>query len=176
MRCKFIVIAFIAFAISISLVGCGSKNKTENAGEKSKILPKFSFEGSNGKKYTDKDFRSGVGVMSFVASWCGPCGAELAEIDSIAQKYSKILALAVTYEPPEFYSELFDSLKIKIPLVQADSSFFAAIGISKLPTRLLIDKGKIISQIVGAPLPKDSEFYKKLKQALGIEDTSTHGN
>ncbi len=172
MRSKFIGIAFIALAISISLVGCGSKNETENTSEKLKILPKFSFEGKDGKKYTDKDFRSGVGVISFVASWCGPCGTELVELDSIAQKYSKILALAVTYEPPEFYAELFDSLKIKIPIVRADSSFFAAMGISKLPTRILIDKGKIISQIVGAPLPKNPEFYKKLKQALGIVDTS----
>ncbi|MCD6418725.1 TlpA family protein disulfide reductase [bacterium] len=164
-------IIWITALLSILITtGCGSGDERTEKAENIRKLPEFSLENDNGQKYTQKNFRDNVGIISFVASWCGPCGVELTELDSIAQKYSEIIALAVTYEPPEFYRELIDSLKIKVPIFQADSSFFVSMGVSKLPTRMLIKDGYIISQVVGAPISKNSTFEDKLKDALGIKE------
>lgn len=161
---------FAMMFIILICVGCGRKEGTNEDNAERLMLPKFSADASNGEHYSHKQFFDGVGVMSFVASWCGPCGAELVELDSLARKYSKLLALAVTYEPPEFYDALIESLKIDVPIVRVDSTFFISLNVSRLPTRFLIDKGKIIFCVTGAPLPSDGKFDACLKNALGIEE------
>ena len=174
------VIKYIApmfLAVVVLLQGCGgSSERNENtAGAKRTALPKFKYIAQNGREFTQKDFQKGVGVISFVASWCRPCDTELVQLDSLARKFPKILALAVTYEPPEFYREIFDSLGLNIPLVKADSSFFAVLGVSQLPTRVLVRNGNVVYRLIGAPTPQDSIFIAKLSDALGILNEKRQG-
>jgi len=168
---KIVWIFLVSFMI-IFIISCGS-SKTSKDGEQSyEPLPKFELIGFDGKEYTNKSFVKGVGIISFVASWCGPCCMELVELDSLAERYNEIFTLAVTYEPPEFYKAILDSIKVKIPIAMADSNFFKKLGINAFPTRILVQKGKIIARTIGAPKPADSKFSRCLLKALGIKDST----
>ncbi len=167
---KIVWILLALFAIAL-IIGCGSSDKSKGDEQSYEPLPKFELIGFDGNEYTNKPFAKGVGIISFVASWCGPCCTELLELDSLAKTYNEISALAVTYEPPEFYKAILDSIKVKIPIAMADSGFFKKLGINAFPTRILVQKGKIIARTVGAPKPADSKFSRCLLKALGIEDS-----
>ena len=158
-------------AVAIFLVGCGSSEKNETR-KKFEKLPKFEFKTFDGRKITQKPFYNGTGIISFVASWCGPCSYELTELDSLAKANKNLTALAVTYESPDFYKTILESLKVSIPIATVDSSFFRLCGVKNLPTRILVEKGNIISRSVGAPTPPDSQFMSALKNALGIVEQS----
>jgi len=163
-----LIIILILFA-----AGC-SRQKKNDENSQYPLLPNFSYRSASGNEYSQKPLYEGVGVISFVATWCAPCRIEFIELDSLAKKHAGLLTYAVTYEPPEFYITLLESLKINVPIIKVDSAFFVSLGIQKLPTRLLIDHGKVVSQLVGAPSPPDSLFNALLQNALGIKpDTTT---
>jgi len=168
-----IILPILLISIAFSSFCCGgSKSKTDADNAQSSPLPAFAAKGNDGKEYSNKSFENCTGIMLFVASWCGPCKTELAEVNELAQKYSQLLVLAITYEPPEFYKDVAESLKVNIPILRTDSAFFAAMGVSQLPLRVLVSKGNIVSKTVGAPSPPDAAFDKMLKKCLGIgEDT-----
>ena len=165
-----ITLTFFIF-ILIFFIGCSSSEKSERK-PKFEKLPKFEFKTFDGKKITQKPFYNGTGIISFVASWCGPCSYELTELDSLAKANKNLTALAVTYESPDFYKTILESLKVSIPIATVDSSFFRLCGVKNLPTRILVEKGNIISRSVGAPTPPDSQFMSALKSALGIVEQS----
>ncbi len=163
----------VGTVLAIFLAGCGSGGeKSENSGKIEKI-PKFEATGIDGKKYSSKPFFKGVGMITFVASWCGPCHYELFELDSLHKKFGKKLpVLALTYESPDLFEPIMDSLKISVPVAQCDTVVFRQFGVEKLPTRFLIEKGKIIAKVVGAPTPPDSAFTAVLNEIFGVRDSS----
>ena len=168
-RMQFILLIPIT-SIAFSSLSCGEpKSKADSDKAQTMPLPAFAMKDGDGKEYSNKSFENCTGMMSFVASWCGPCKTELAEANALAQKYSQLLVLAITYESPEFYGDVMESLKASIPILQADSAFFAAMGVSQLPTRMLISKGNIVSKVTGAPVPPDTQFDRMLKKCLGID-------
>ncbi|MCD6531685.1 TlpA family protein disulfide reductase [bacterium] len=162
---KIIVISAVAVAM-LSLWGCGSSSKGE--GEQSKKIPEFEVVGFDGKKYSSKMFRRGVGIISFVTSWCGPCGYELIELDSLARKFGKkVSVLALTYESPDLFRRMLDSLKVSVPIARCDTALFAEFGVDRLPARFLVKDGRVIATVVGAPAPPDTHFTNAFLSAVG---------
>ena len=172
---KIIVISAVAVAM-LSLWGCGSSSKSEK-GEQSKEIPEFEVVGFDGKKYSSKMFRRGVGIISFVTSWCGPCGYELVELDSLAKKFGKkVSVLALTYESPDLFKRMLDSLKVCVPIARCDTALFAEFGVDRLPARFLVKDGRVIATVVGAPAPPDTHFTSSLLIAVGYQPDSAGGD
>jgi thiol-disulfide isomerase/thioredoxin len=163
-------IRIIIFAIAglFLFSGCGKK-EVKNDSLKTpayKQLPAFKSKTSTGTEMDQTPFYSGVGIISFVASWCGPCRVEIKDLEALVAKHPNLLAIIGTYESPEFYKTLMDSLKCKLPVVRFDSSFFSALEVSNLPTRILIDKGNVVYRVEGAPTPPDTVFDNLLNKSL----------
>jgi thiol-disulfide isomerase/thioredoxin len=58
----------------------------------------------NGKSFTQSDYKNKILVINVWATWCGPCIAEISELNLLAEKYSGqqgVIFLAVSDEPNE---------------------------------------------------------------------------
>ena len=157
--------AFLVLMVFIltMLVSCSNSKSSE---EKLEKIPRFVATDFEGKKFTDRDFSKVVGIISFVASWCGPCKVELKQINELAKKYDKLAVLAVTYEPAELMKPVVDSIGVIFPVARVDTSVFEAFGVDRVPARFLVKNGRILAKSFGAPIPQNAEFKKALITAL----------
>ena len=93
-------------------------------------------------EFTDQNFENDVEqsenpvLIDFWAVWCGPCKAIAPVIEEIADEYQG---------------------KVKVGKVDVDQNQNTAMkyGIRSIPTILIMNKGEVINQIVGA-VPKNN--------------------
>jgi len=134
-RYAFLVLMVFILTMPIS---CSNSKSSE---EKLEKIPRFVATDFEGKKFTDRDFSKVVGIISFVASWCGPCKVELKQINELAKKYDKLAVLAVTYEPAELMKPIVDSLGVIFPVARVDTSVFEAFGWTECPQDFWLKTG-----------------------------------
>ena len=155
-------------ACAILISGCG-KQQNKNAESKNE-LPDFKYTALDGKEYSQKDIEKGPAIAGFLVSWCAPCAGELLALQEIQDEFGKnrLPVLVFSYEDVSKFSHLVDSLKIDIPILQADSSLFTAMHIDAIPTRILLYDGSEIRRMVGAPSFEETAFQDEIRDKLGI--------
>ena len=97
---------------------------------------------SNGDKWTLSDQRGKTTVLLFWATWCGPCRAELREVQKIAKRNPDISFLAVSVDKQKSSSYVFATAKkwgLTIPIAHGPKlgQMFRA---SSLPSTHVFDK------------------------------------
>jgi thiol-disulfide isomerase/thioredoxin len=63
-----------------------------------RVVAPFSISTQDGRTFTSENLKGHVVVLSFWATWCPPCQAELPQIGSVAKRYSgdsRVVVLAV---------------------------------------------------------------------------------
>lgn len=98
------------------------------------------------KNFKDEVLNSDLPVLvDFSAEWCGPCKMVAPVVEELAREYSG---------------------KFKVAKIDVDAagSTASSLGVMSVPTLMIFNKGKVISQSVGA-LSK-GELKKKLNEAL----------
>jgi thiol-disulfide isomerase/thioredoxin len=68
---------------------------------------RFTLRTLDGKRVRDQDLVGKVAVVSFWATWCGPCKLELDALSTLAKKHAgAVLFLAVATDGPETRAEV----------------------------------------------------------------------
>ena len=120
-------------------------------------------------------------VLSFFATWCGPCRAEMPELDTLSHSYKDINFYLVNVsglqqgervlkEDPKQVRKMIESLGTKMP-VHMDKYGNAAKKYEALilPRLVIIDSGKIAYAHTGYDDNDDKKFIEVLK-GLVFED------
>lgn len=95
-------------------------------------------------------------VINFWATWCAPCIAEMADLQSLADSFppNEVLILGVSTDnlPDTSIQVFIDELGIRYPIIVDDGSLDSlAGGIRGLPTTVILDgEGKERHRIMGA--------------------------
>jgi thiol-disulfide isomerase/thioredoxin len=160
--------------LALVLSACSNSNRTVVPGEESLVklgltpldderqIPDISFLNlENNQSVRLQDFRGSVVLLNFWASWCPPCRAEMPSMERLNSelKGSDFVMVAVNVqEDPSLIKSFLREYELDFPIyMDPDGSAAREIGVTGLPTSILIDrKGRAFAVVTGA-LEWDSE-------------------
>ncbi len=119
-----------------------------------KRAPEFSLAGLNGNQVALKTLKGKVILLSFWATWCGPCKEELPLFEALHRQFMgnnlTVLTVAVdeggTIPVKNFVAKYGYTFHI---LIDSKSKILDLYGVERIPTTFLIDKK---TRIVGKAL------------------------
>ncbi len=116
--------------------------------------PDFTLPQPGGGELTLADLRGKAVVLNFWASWCGPCEAEMPELQEAARKYGEqgLVVLGVNQgEPEEIVVDYLERLGITFPIVLDEAVQVSELyRVNSLPTTFFIDRDGILrDQVIG---------------------------
>lgn len=141
----------------------GSPEETSET-EDSKVIPAldFTLKDQFGNTHTLADYKGKTIFLNFWATWCGPCKAELPDIQKLYEKYSEeteeeVVVLGVAgpkmgnEKTEEEIIEFLEENELTYPvLMDTDWTLFQRYGISSFPTTFMIDKeGNVFGYVPG---------------------------
>jgi thiol-disulfide isomerase/thioredoxin len=114
----------------------------------------FTLASLDGSRRSLTSYKGNVVLLSFWATWCGPCKEELPSIQALYDKLSKkgFVVLAVDIgEDKEKVAHFVKNHNLTFPvLLDGDVRVGSSYGASSIPTNYLVDRqGRIIARIVG---------------------------
>ncbi|MFK5881003.1 MAG: TlpA disulfide reductase family protein [Sulfurospirillum sp.] len=183
----------LLLVLALILASCSKeKNETKNANvkkeiKKAKIIQKNSnsivLTTTDGKKieitktakgFTFSNAKNEVVLVSFFATWCPPCKAEIPHLNNLQEKYKgKLKIIGVLIESNKDENELKDfinyhAINYTITNSPTNQAFAAEIGgVRNIPFMLMYDKkGDYVTHYLGA-IPEemiDSDIASALKK------------
>ena len=148
------------------LLGCTLANKNnENLSDLESLQFKTSFLDLYEKEIDLSVFKEGKIVVSYWATWCGPCIKEMPSIkraEKILEDYGYTFLL-VSDETITKISKFKNERNFDFNFLKSSKSF-ETLGVYSMPTSYIFDEnGKIIETIVGAIEWDSEEMINKLK-------------
>jgi thiol-disulfide isomerase/thioredoxin len=121
----------------------GFPASADDAEKKVPVFPNFAFTSLDGSTQLDiESFRGRPMLMTFWASWCGPCRQELPELQKLAAELAdKGFALVTINMDNSAISgaRFLKKYDIDIPVYRMDQQTLLALGVQSLPTNMLLD-------------------------------------
>ncbi len=129
------------------------------------LASEFYWYDSNGKKMSLGDLKGKTVLINFWATWCGPCKAELPDIETLSKTYaaSGLVVIGVSVDKgsnlltdvSDFVSQ--NGLTYQI-VIDNDNVADAYGNINAIPTSFLVNKdGKIVDKWIGT---RDKAFFE----------------
>ena len=143
-------------------------------GAPGQLAPQFTAEGADGKEVTNRSLLGHVTVVTFFASWCGPCRRELPDLNVFYQAHKnkglKILAIGVD-KRPQAAKEFVATLNLTYGVAfDAKALSMGAFGVKGMPTSFLVGRdGHIVERLVGINAAKVAAFKAKALALLATK-------
>jgi peroxiredoxin len=128
--------------------------RTDDNALLNKPAPALALKTLSGEPVSLADFRGKKKVVvSFWASWCGPCRLELPELQAFYEKYHpkndsfEVLAIS-TDEYPQAAAQFVREAKLTFPvLLDSESKASDAFGVEGIPVLFVIDENGRINMV-----------------------------
>lgn len=132
------------------------------------VAPDFTLNDLNGRPVSLSSFKGKYVLVNFWTTWCGPCRAEMPNIQSFHQNNKDLVILAVNLnEDPVKVKQFIESNKYTFPvLLDTSGTVGDQYRVTSIPASFFINKdGKIVQKHVGSMEYEDIQNYlKKLKE------------
>lgn len=114
----------------------------------------FSLASLDGTRQSLASFKGKIVLLSFWATWCGPCKEELPSVQALYKKLSDKGFVVVAVDIGEEKTKVAQFVKehnLTFPvLLDGDVAVGSAFGASSIPTNYLLDRsGRIFARIIG---------------------------
>ena len=117
-------------------------------------IPKLSYKLLNGKKLTPKQYEGKGLLITFWATWCPPCVAEIPHLNDLYKKYKDqgIIILGLSIDNKKSTVQRFmKKTKIHYPVAMSTKKAMQGLGpINAVPTTIVVnEKGDILYKTMG---------------------------
>lgn len=125
------------------------------------MVPDIQFADMNGQVHSLSAYQGSVLLLNFWASWCPPCRAEIPDLSSLVRRLDahEFIMLAINAGENKIrVSKFVEEYEVDFPVFLDEASKASEqIGISNLPTSLLLNrKGELIA-VANTALDWDSQ-------------------
>ena len=132
--------------------------------------PAFEVKSATGKKLTEASLKGKVTIVSFFASWCGPCRRELPDLQELYQEHKSkgLRVLAIGVDTTEKAARDFvATLNLDYTVAYDEKSVsLGRFGVKGMPTAFLVDQAGIVQgRLEGTNAEKLKAFKAK---AVGL--------
>ena len=168
-RMRWIAVALAVSLLAILIAGCGIDSSDE-APEDGAMAPDFTVQTLDGESVTLSDLRGNPVFLNFWTTWCGPCVAELPDIQEVHEEKSVegLVVLAVNLGERESTVEAFiesNDYSFEVGLDE-NGAVAQAYEVVSIPATFLIDsEGIIQSEKVGMFTSK-AEIIAELQKIM----------
>ncbi len=133
--------------------------------------PVFSVQTRQGTPVDNAWLQGKVTIVSFFASWCGPCRREMPELERFygEQRAAGLHILAIGVDTVQAQSEAFvDEIKPTFDIAfDPDARSMGAFGVKGMPTTFLVGRdGRIVERLVGINGAKVKAFQTRAIEEL----------
>ena len=134
-------------------------------------VPDFRVRDLDGNLLSPADFQGKVVLLTFWATWCGPCRAEVPDLIALQNRYGgklQVIGLAVDDGPEEEVRSFVRARHINYPVAivpeEVQNKFG---GVHGLPTMFLLDsRGRVVQRHIGL---RDPVLYDmEIRALLGM--------
>ena len=130
--------------------------------------PDFVLKSSSGKNMRLSEYRGEVVMLSFWATWCGDCRAQLAELGAMRDRYQdagvELLAVSLDQSSRQA-SEVTAGASYPV-LHDAAGEVGRLYDVTKMPVMVLIDRGGVVREVFEGFRRGNEEQYLERVQAL----------
>jgi peroxiredoxin len=172
-----VLLAAATFALTWKAKGLEKRllGHSDEAVMTNRPAPDFDAQTLSGENVATRDFKGKKKiVVSFWASWCGPCRMELPELSAFYEKYhsanAKFEVVAVSTDEDRYQAEQYvKEAQLPFPVVWDENGGIAdKYGVESIPVLYVIDEnGKVIYGQMGYGFGLEI----KLKMFLGLKDS-----
>lgn len=158
MKVLLLVGCVVALAVPVSSMqsekAAGPADLTSGT-EQLKAMPTLSLRDFAGKAIQSDQFKGNVLVLDFWATWCGPCIAEIPELNRLQEKYAdkglKVIGVTLASGEPKEVKPFIIRNKMKYTVLMGDDDQAYDFNLVGFPTTYLITRDlKIYRKYIGA--------------------------
>jgi peroxiredoxin len=119
------------------------------------VAPEFSLPDLDGNIRHLSSFRGRVVLLNFWATWCRPCQAEMAALETLYQSYKhrgfEVVAVASNVQGVEAVQPFMSQHRLTfLPLLDSATHVTRTYGVTTLPTSYLLDReGRLVTVEIG---------------------------
>jgi peroxiredoxin len=153
--------ALVALLIGASAVSAATALKGAEA-------PDFVLKSFAGKNLRLSEYRGEIVMLSFWATWCGDCRAQLTELSAMRDRYQdagvELLAISLDQSARQASDMTKDS---SYPVLHdAAGEVGRLYDVTKMPVMVLIDRGGVVREVFEGFRRGSEEQYLERVQAL----------
>jgi len=132
--------------------------------------PDFVLKSTSGENLRLSEYRGEVVMLSFWATWCGDCRAQLEQLSQMYRRYQDagVELLAVSLDQNERQaSDTATSLGVNYPVLHdAGGAVGRLYDVERMPLMVLIDRAGIVREVFEGYRRGNEEQYLERVQAL----------
>jgi len=158
--------AAIAGALAMAAAVAGSVSAaTQLRGSEA---PDFVLKSVTGKNLRLSEYRGEIVMLSFWATWCGDCRAQLAELGQMRDRYQdagvELLAVSLDQNSRQAGEAMTEA---SYPVLHdAAGEIGRLYDVTKMPVMVLIDRGGVVREVFEGFRRGNEEQYLERVQAL----------
>ncbi len=139
---------------------------------KLKKVSDFELTLIDGSKFKYEENKGKIVVLNFWATWCGPCKAEIPELNELVEKFKEskdVIFLAITDEDKEPVQNFLKKQKFLYKLAINGRELGREFKVNAFPTHFIVDKkGRIVFKQIGYLKGTGERLKDKIEELLKI--------